>query len=502
MLQQINKSFFQNPLSIPIEPVMKYVEWLARMLLFLFLSHLSTAADTITPDHSIKDNGDVIVSQGKIFALGFFSPGSSRNRYIGIWYYQDLEKKVVWVANRENPINDTSGILSIDSRRNLALFQRNQTLHIWSTNISITSTRNSIAQLLDSGNLVLLQSDTRTVLWQSFDYPTNIAIPFMKLGLSFRTGLNRFLTSWKSPDDPGKGNYSYKINPSGFPQMYLYKGSSPKWRTGSWTGQRWSGVPQMAGSNVINFSFVNNDEEVSLTGRLTNPSIISIIATNETGTQERLTWNNEMHRWVGFYWAPNEQCDFYMHCGPNSYCNPDNRVNFECACFPGFEPKSPQAWYLRDGAEGCVRKRGLSMCRSGEGFVKVAHMKAPDTSEARVDMSLGLKQCKDKCLRNCSCVAYGSAYFEINGEIGCLTWHGDLLDARTYTDAGQDLYIRVDADELDRYRKNGLLQNKGAFASLILFVGLMFFVAVFFLRCFLRRKRRGTTFLFFLFFVS
>ncbi|XVE67272.1 hypothetical protein DITRI_Ditri08aG0147300 [Diplodiscus trichospermus] len=165
-------------------------------------------------------------------------PGSSKNRYVGIWYYQILEKTVVWVANRENPINDTSGILSIDSRGNLVLFQRNQTLSVWSTNLSITRTRNSIAQLLDSGNLVLLQNDTRTVLWQSFDYPTNVLLPSMKFGLSFRTGLNRVLTSWKSPDDPGIGNYSLRINPSGFPQFYLYKGSSPWWRAGSWTGRR------------------------------------------------------------------------------------------------------------------------------------------------------------------------------------------------------------------------------------------------------------------------
>ncbi|XVE69184.1 hypothetical protein DITRI_Ditri09bG0130800 [Diplodiscus trichospermus] len=162
---------------------MKYVEWLATMLLFLFLSHLSTAADTITPDRPIKDNGDVIVSQGKIFALGFLALAAPRIDILA------------------------SGIIS---RGYLILFKRNQTLHVWSTNISITGTRNSyFAQLLDSGNLVLLQNDTRTVLWQSLDYPTNIAIPFMKIGLSFRTGLNRFLTSWKSPDDPGKGNYSY-----------------------------------------------------------------------------------------------------------------------------------------------------------------------------------------------------------------------------------------------------------------------------------------------------
>ncbi|XVE59546.1 hypothetical protein DITRI_Ditri05aG0054500 [Diplodiscus trichospermus] len=394
---------FEDPSSLQGLECFYLVARVVLILPFFFLSHPSFSADTITLGRSIRDNGGLIVSS----ALA---------------------------APRIDML--ASGILSIDSRENLVLFQRNQTLPVWSTNISITGTSNSIAQLLDLGNLVLLQNDTRTVLWQSFDHPTNTLLPFMKFGLSFRTGPNRFLTSWKSPDDPGIGNYSFRINPSGFPQLYLYKGSSPWWRGASWTGQRWSGIPEMTRNYVLNYSFVNNDEEVSFVNRLNNKaeksiaSIITRMILNETGITKRFTWNNEAHRWIGFWSAPKERCDFYLHYGPNSYCNPDSPKNFECKCFPGL----PQA--------------GVSTCQSGEGFVKVARMKVPDTAEAQVDMSLGLKDCKDNCLRNCSYMAYASAYYESNGGIGCLTWHGDLVEARTFANAGQDLYIRVDADEL------------------------------------------------------
>ena len=84
------------------------------------------------------------------------------------------------------------------------------------------------------------------------------------------------------------------------------------------------------------------------------------------------------------------------------------------------------------------------MCNNREGFVKLAHMKVPDTSVTYADMSLSMKECEQKCLRNCSCMAYASAN-ESEGGIGCLTWQGDLVDTRTYADLGQDLYIRVDA---------------------------------------------------------
>ena len=84
------------------------------------------------------------------------------------------------------------------------------------------------------------------------------------------------------------------------------------------------------------------------------------------------------------------------------------------------------------------------MCNNGEGFVKLAQMKLPDTSIAHVDMSLSMKECEQKCLRDCSCMAYASANGS-EGGIGCLTWQGDLVDTRTSSDVGQDLYIRVDA---------------------------------------------------------
>ncbi|KAK8612547.1 hypothetical protein V6N13_092660 [Hibiscus sabdariffa] len=382
---------------------MNSVKWLIRILLVFYLSHSSFPADTISLHHFIQDNNhEVIVSSGNTFALGFFSPGSSRNRYVGIWYHQIPEKTVVWVANRDNPIKDTSGILRIDSRGNLALFQENQTLPVWSTNISIAGTRNSVAQILDSGNLVLIQNDTRkALLWQSFGHPTNTWLSFMKLGFNLRTGLNQVYTSWKSPDDPGVGNYSFKMIQGVSPQMVLYKGSGPLWRSGTWTGKRWSGIPEMTQNFIFRDSFVNTADELSFSSDAKNASIITRWVTNETGVIQRITWNNQARRWIRFYSTPKEQCDFYGHCGPNGYCNP-YLGDFECTCFPGFEPKSPEAWYIRDGAGGCMRKTGISLCGNGEGFVKFPNVKVPDTlvaqAQAVEDMSIGLKQCEEKCL--------------------------------------------------------------------------------------------------------
>ncbi|KAL4366682.1 hypothetical protein GQ457_05G029990 [Hibiscus cannabinus] len=255
----------------------------------------------------------------------------------------------------------------------------------------------------------------------------------------------------------------------------------------------WSGIPEMAQNFLFNHSFVNTDDELSFSYHSINASLISRYVTNETGVTQRILWNNASQSWSISYTAPNELRDFYGHCGPNGYCNPFVG-DFECTCFPGFEPKSPQTWLIRDGSGGCVRKSGISMCGNGEGFIKFPNAKVPDTSgvPAFVDISIGLKQCAEKCLRNCSCMAYASANSDTNGGVGCLTWHGDLLDARAYTSTGQDLYVRVDKNELARYTKKGPLQKKGVLAVVIVSPALVFLILVTFLRCWAQRQRRDS----------
>ncbi|KAG5023260.1 hypothetical protein JHK85_019602 [Glycine max] len=62
-------------------------ESLSSFLVLIFLYPFCNSLDnTITINHPIRD-GDVLVSNGLgNFALGFFSPRNSTNRYVGIWY--------------------------------------------------------------------------------------------------------------------------------------------------------------------------------------------------------------------------------------------------------------------------------------------------------------------------------------------------------------------------------------------------------------------------------
>ncbi|KAK3433286.1 hypothetical protein EUGRSUZ_D00896 [Eucalyptus grandis] len=315
-------------------------------------------------------------------------------------------------------------------------------------------------------------------------------LPFMKLGLNRKTGLNRFLTSWKSPEDPTPGNCSYRIDPTGYPQLLLYKDGDPYWRAGSWTGDRWSGVPEITRAYIFNISFVNDPDEVSIMYGVIDASIITRMVVSESGSVRRSTWHDGDRRWIEYWFAPKDQCDFYGNCRPNSNCNPYDAGQFECTYLPGLEPKSLGDWNLGDGSAGCVRRGGVSVCRSGEGFVKVARVKVPDTSKARANMSLNLKECKEECLRDCSCTAYASASESLGGS-GCLTWHGNLIDTRTFADSGQDLYIWVDAIELARYRKTRSLSQKATAAIILVSIFTALLLASPFLYLLVIKKRKG-----------
>lgn len=127
---------------------------LTNMLLLSLLLHIfqnGTSIDTITSSQFIKDS-ETLTSNNTDFHLGFFSPSkNTTNRYLGIWYVSD--SNVIWVANRNQPLHDLSGVVTISHDRNLVVLNGNKDV-IWTSNI--ISSSNSTAKLLNSGNLVLL----------------------------------------------------------------------------------------------------------------------------------------------------------------------------------------------------------------------------------------------------------------------------------------------------------------------------------------------------------
>lgn len=396
----------------------------------LFILGAFAAGDNITPSQSIRD-GETLVSVNGTFELGFFSPGTSAKRYLGIWYKRVSPRTVAWVANRETPLTDHSGLLNVTSKGIVLLDGRDRIF--WSSNTSITM-KNPVVQLMDSGNLVLTDGNYNSLLWQSFDHPCDTLLPGMKLGRNFKTGMDRHLSSWKSTNDPAPGEFSLWIDTHGFPQLVLRKGSVLQYRAGSWNGLGFTGTPPLK-ENVplCDYKFVINENEVYYECDAKGPAV-SRLWVNQSGLVLRSIWSSQQDVWFLAYYAPLDRCDRYSVCGANARCTTNS--SRRCDCLEGFVPKSPNNW-----SEGCVRERELK-CRNGDEFPKYVKLKLPDTSSSWFNASMNLKECSELCSKNCSCTAYANSDVERGGS-GCLLWFGDLMDMKEYNDGGQDLYIRI-----------------------------------------------------------
>ncbi|PON40091.1 S-locus glycoprotein [Trema orientale] len=423
--------------------------WLFLFAIFGLITLTTTASsssvDSLSSIQSLT-NDQTLVSAGQVFELGLFKPGSS-GWYLGIWYKKIPVQTVVWVANRDTPLSNSSATLKFRDRGSIVLLDSTGNL-TWSSNQ--TGAIDPVLQLLDSGNLVVRDqndNDPDKFLWQSFDSPTDTLLPDMKLGWDLRTGLNRNITSWKSSTDPSTGDFSFDLNYRGFPEIFLREKQRIEYRSGPWNGERFSGVPEMNPVSGLRFEFVTTQQEVYYSfsiSQQSKSSMISRLFVNPSGNLERYTWIESSQTWNRFWYAPKDQCDSYMECGPYGVC--DSNASPVCQCPKGFAPKNLQAWNLRDGSDGCVRKTELECGK--DKFLMMKQMKLPQSSTAFVDRNMTLDECRKRCLENCSCTAYANADVS-NGGSGCVTWSGDLIDLRNYAEGGQVLFLRLAASDLD-----------------------------------------------------
>ncbi|XP_028065220.1 G-type lectin S-receptor-like serine/threonine-protein kinase At4g27290 [Camellia sinensis] len=427
--------------------------WFFLCVVLLFVSSkpcFSIGSDTLSAAQRLSGS-QTLVSQGSIYELGFFRPGNSLNVYLGIWFKNFAERIEVWVANRDKPLSDPSSLkLGLSEDGNLVLLDSLSKTLIWTTNLVSPPISNSTeAVLLDDGNFILRNgSEPSTIYWQSFDHPTDTWMPGAKLGINKLTGKTQLLTSWKNSEDPAPGRFSLQVDPNGSSQFFMvWNMSRIYWTSGVWNGQRFSLVPEMGSNDIFNFSFISNERETYFTYSLYNSSVLSRLVMEQTGQITLRLWLANLWNWKFFQASPADQSAVYAFCGAFGIFNVTSLTH--CACLPGFVPLSPnETQRLNDWSGGCVRKTRLQ-CesnisnRKNDGFRKISILKLPPANSKAYPARNG-KQCASACSLNCSCTAY--AY---NGS-GCSIWDGALLNLQLSdgSNTTQNLYIKLAASEL------------------------------------------------------
>ncbi|KAH1105737.1 hypothetical protein J1N35_009505 [Gossypium stocksii] len=412
----------------------------SNLLLLLHLNYclcclsFGNAFDTITSSTPINDS-QALVSKNGVFRLGFFSLSSSTDhRYVGIWYNNRgvLEESVIWIANRNKPLKDDSGVFLVSDDGNLVVSDgQNQTL--WSSNVRNPRGVNVSAQILGTGNLVLKANEN--TMWESFREPLNVFVPMMRLSTNVRTGEKVELTSWKSSSDPSTGSFTSGLQPLAIPQNFVWNNTKPYWRSGPWNGHSFSGVPSMNSFVLSGLSLVNDNQGTFyLTSSFFNSSYLSYIYLDPQGITRQRFWDDEKGNWTTYDSPAENECALYGNC------------------MKGFKPNNIDEWNSGNWTNGCTRIYPLRCDRVNNtdsepddneyGFLKLERIKVPDFAEWSEHLE---NECKNRCLNNCSCIAYA-----FDAGIGCMSWSKDLIDIQKFSYGGIDLYIRLPRSELDK----------------------------------------------------
>ncbi|PWA45127.1 S-locus glycoprotein domain-containing protein [Artemisia annua] len=419
-------------------------------LLLVSLTQKTYSAEIdIISDSSFLTENDTLVSPARTFELGFFKPGSSENMYVGIWYKKISIKTYVWVANRDYPLTGVSSghVLRFLNPGNLVLMNSTSNI-VWSS--KTTSSGNATAQLDNTGNLVIMDGNHMKILWQSFDYPTDTIIPGMKCGEDKLRGIEWHLSSWKSSQDPGTGNFTWSVDTRGYPQFLLRDGLEIKYRQGPWNGERFSGSSWPSNNKYFSYNMVVNETEALISYNLLDSSVLSRSTLNSSGLRERSVWLEDKKKWQVIVTHPGDNCETYKICGAYGSCsNADAQKLCSCLDEKKFEPVNKEGWEKGDWAGGCVRRIPLNCTDGTDGFIKYSNVKLPDTQTSWFNNTMSLRECKAICLKNCSCMAYANTDIRGKGS-GCLLWFNELLDIKASSNGGQDIFVRMASSELEK----------------------------------------------------
>ncbi|KAF8035939.1 hypothetical protein BT93_C1841 [Corymbia citriodora subsp. variegata] len=340
------------------------VELLLPPLALFFGSSLG-AIDTIGYKDLLTSN-DTLVSGAGVFELGFFNDVASGIYYLGISFKADPSRRAVWV-NRENPMIDSSCTLQIRYDGNLVLIDRRQTPMIVNSGM-LTTNVNTTATLLDSRNFVLEQGGT--IIWQSFDYPTDTYLPGMKVGwFGLHTDQSRIqvLVSWMSSQNPSRGSFTLAVDYDGSTKLGVWRQDIVRMDIGFWDRGSFRFIFANT-SDRYKFSYVSNGNETYFTF-------------NSEGT-DASTW---------FVMASTGELEEHYMVDANGNISFSSVSHQLCGDSQG-------------GNSGTCLTSIPSSCKEGNDFSQV---NGTMPSSALVSTVLtGFGECEALCRGNCSCTAF------------------------------------------------------------------------------------------------
>ncbi|RDX82508.1 G-type lectin S-receptor-like serine/threonine-protein kinase, partial [Mucuna pruriens] len=318
-----------------------------------------------------------------------------------------------WIANRNYPIDNNSGVLlTLNHSGALTITSQGGNGNPITLYSPVLATNKNVAlTLLDSGNLVLGEYDAsgtgsmKHVMWQSFDHPSDVLLPGMKLGVSHKTNQSWLVVSSFSTNNPSLGSFALEWEPKNG-ELVIKRGGKIYWTSGVLKNNKFENVPRHM-QIMYEYKIVSNKDEESFS----------------------YASHSDHSQWVLF-----------------SNGNLQDIENGDIA--------QAQNCYGYKTKEGCEMWEDQPSCRlSGDVFeVQSGYFDRPlsqdnDSFAEEKNITLTEIDCKDFCWSNCSCVGF-TTYFP--NQTGCKYYYGGWVpNFVKYAGLSVNILVKTNPDHKD-----------------------------------------------------
>ncbi|KAI3730406.1 hypothetical protein L1987_61576 [Smallanthus sonchifolius] len=359
------------------------------------------------------------------FACGFLCEGNCTSYILSISIspinLSSWGQEVVWSANRDHPVKDNAILNFTAAGGELVLTDVDGSI-VWTSNTAGKSVAGM--NLTDTGNLVLFD-DRNTLVWQSFDQPTDCLLPGQKLFEGQKLKSSVSLTDSTDKEDM----YSLQVTEEG---LFAYVESNPPQAyfgildypngNGTHKGRRY--IRFLDGSLSL---FFLSSEPSDPDGVINIPKASSAqyMKLMPDGHLQVFEWKPESLVWTvvsDLTGSDVGECGVYpLVCGRNSIC----LTTKQCIC-PGIEYFRPVN--DRQPGLGCSEITPLTCNSTHHHFLTlegVSYFNSVDTMEG-----VNMETCKQACLNNCSCKAAFFQY-ELNASSGTCFLPSEIFTMKT-----------------------------------------------------------------------
>jgi len=302
----------------------------------------------------------------------------------------------------------------------------------WSSNTA--SNASLELYLKEDGNLLLRELQGTTILWQSYDFPTNTLLPNQPL-----TRYTKLVSS-RSQSNHSSGFYKLFFDDNNIIRLD-YDGPDvsstywpPPWLL-SWEAGRFNyNSSRIAFLDSLgkfissdNYSFSTYDYGMVIQRRLSMDS---------DGNIRVYSRKNLSKNWHVSWQVVLDPCTIHGICGANSICRYDPNIGKKCSCLPGYIVKNHSDW-----SYGCEPMFDFTCNRSESSFLKLQGFELYGYDNNFAQNST-YKNCESLCLQDCNCKGFQYTYAEDKGIFQCFT-KIQLLNGR-YSPRFQGLtYLRL-----------------------------------------------------------